>query len=168
MIQITLDEKKDGAANSDPLKRSQIGWSDGLYDRQLHDIARGVWAMPGSRIGRKRFAVVNGGGTIRHAMEIDRVVDVAAGRRARLAVSPGSGGADGRRAPFLGKGLLWRKQPSSLLSAAARSASARTYARRPAQAMSGHLEGAAPGLAGTGMGGGWGKSGRRPGPACSS
>ncbi|MFB7763907.1 MULTISPECIES: hypothetical protein [Streptomyces] len=47
MIQITLDKKKDAGPNSDPLQRSQIGWSDGLCDQQLHDIARGVWVMPG-------------------------------------------------------------------------------------------------------------------------
>lgn len=82
MIQITLGKNKDVDPNSDPLQRSQIGWSDGLSDRQLHEIARGVWVMPGSRVQRERFAVVNGGGIIRQAMEIDRVVDVPGGRRA--------------------------------------------------------------------------------------
>ncbi|MFI5687949.1 hypothetical protein [Streptomyces sp. NPDC051636] len=82
MIQITLGRKKDVDPNSDPLQRSQIGWSDGLSDKQLHDIARGVWVMPGSRVERERFAVVNGGGIIRQAMEIERIVDVPGGRRA--------------------------------------------------------------------------------------
>ncbi len=38
--------------------------------------------MPGSRVERERFAVVNGGEIIRQAMEIDRVVDTPDGRRA--------------------------------------------------------------------------------------
>ncbi|MFE7332360.1 hypothetical protein ACFU8W_47445 [Streptomyces sp. NPDC057565] len=67
--------------NSDPLQRSQTGWSNGLSDQQLYEVARGVWVMPGSRVERERFAVVNGGGIIRPAMEIDRVVDVPGGRR---------------------------------------------------------------------------------------
>ncbi|MET8732472.1 hypothetical protein ABZV81_35680 [Streptomyces parvus] len=82
MIQITLGKNKDVDPKSDPLRRAQIGWSDGLSDRQLYEIARGVWVMPGSRVERERFAVVNGGGIIRQVMEIHRVVDVAGGRRA--------------------------------------------------------------------------------------
>lgn len=61
MIQITLDKKKAAGPNSYPLQRSQIGWSDGLCDQQLHDIARGVWVMHGSRVERERFAVINSG-----------------------------------------------------------------------------------------------------------
>ncbi|WNI20024.1 hypothetical protein [Actinacidiphila sp. ITFR-21] len=82
MIQITLGKKKDVDPNSDALQRAQIGWSDGLSDQQLYEVARGVWVMPGSRVERERFAVVNGGGIIRQALEIDRVVDVPGGRRA--------------------------------------------------------------------------------------
>ncbi|QIJ60598.1 hypothetical protein [Streptomyces sp. JB150] len=54
MTQITLGRKKDVDPNGDPLQRSQIGWSDGLSDRQLYEIARGVWVMPGSRVERER------------------------------------------------------------------------------------------------------------------
>ncbi|MEU8626675.1 hypothetical protein [Streptomyces sp. NPDC048669] len=81
MIQITLGKQKDVDPNSDPLQRSQIGWSDGLSGQQLYEVARGVWVMPGSRVERERFAVVNGGGVICLAMEIERVVDVPGGRR---------------------------------------------------------------------------------------
>ncbi|AKG46853.1 hypothetical protein SXIM_54690 [Streptomyces xiamenensis] len=70
MMQITLDKKKDAGPNSDPLQRSQIGWSDGLCDQQLHDIARGVWVMPGSRVEREPSAVINSGRSIRQAIEI--------------------------------------------------------------------------------------------------
>ncbi|MCC5037041.1 hypothetical protein DMH02_028680 [Streptomyces sp. WAC 00631] len=38
MIQITLGRKKDIDPHIDPLQRSQIGWSDGLSDRQLHEM----------------------------------------------------------------------------------------------------------------------------------
>ncbi|MEU2512493.1 hypothetical protein [Streptomyces syringium] len=82
MIQITLGKKKNVDPDSDPLQRSQIGWSDGLSGQRLYDIARGVWGMPGSRVEREQFAVVNGGGVIRQAIEIERVVDVLGGRRA--------------------------------------------------------------------------------------
>ncbi|MFE7711783.1 hypothetical protein ACFU6I_39895 [Streptomyces sp. NPDC057486] len=67
--------------NSDPLQRSQIGWSNGLSYQRLYEVARGVRVMHGSRVERERFAVVNGGRIIRLAMEIDRVVDVPGGRR---------------------------------------------------------------------------------------
>ncbi|MFF1649872.1 hypothetical protein [Streptomyces sp. NPDC058240] len=82
MIQITLGKKQLRDPNGDPLGRSQIGWTDGLSGRQLFEIARGVWVMPGDRVERERFAVVSGGGIIRQAIEIDRVVDVPGGRRA--------------------------------------------------------------------------------------
>ncbi|MFD7508170.1 hypothetical protein ACFV5N_02300 [Streptomyces sp. NPDC059853] len=61
MIQIALGKKKDVEPNSDSLQCSQIRWSDGLSDQQLHDISRGVWGMPGSRVERERFAVINSG-----------------------------------------------------------------------------------------------------------
>lgn len=117
MIQITLDEKKGGAASSDPLKRSKIGWSDGLYDRQLHDIARGVWVMRrdhppshGDRLGCRcrRWATGPPRRQPRPRAELTGV---------------------GR--PSWGKGLLLRKLPSSLLSAAAKSASPPVSARTP-------------------------------------
>jgi hypothetical protein len=82
MIQITLGKKKEVSPTRDPFGRPQIGWTDGLSDQQLQEIARGTWVMPGERVERERFAVVSGGGIIRQAIEIDRVVDAPDGRRA--------------------------------------------------------------------------------------
>lgn len=82
MIQITLGRHRLIDPREDAFGRSQIGWTEGLSDQQLHDIARGTWVMPGERVERERFAVVSGDVIIRQAMEIDRVVDTPDGRRA--------------------------------------------------------------------------------------
>lgn len=80
MIQITLGRHRLIDPREDAFGRSQIGWTEGLSDQQLHDIARGTWVMPGERVERERFAVVSGDVIIRQAMEIDRVVDTPDGR----------------------------------------------------------------------------------------
>jgi hypothetical protein len=82
MIQITLGRRRLTDPREDAFGRSQIGWTEGLSDQQLHDVARGTWVMPGERVERERFAVVSGEVIIRQAMEIDRVVDTPDGRRA--------------------------------------------------------------------------------------
>ena len=82
MIQITLGRRRPIDPSEDAFARSQIGWTEGLSDQQLHDIARGTWVMPGERVERERFAVVSGDVIIRQAMEIGRIVDTPDGRRA--------------------------------------------------------------------------------------
>jgi hypothetical protein len=81
MIQITLGRKRLVDPATDPFQRTQIGWEDGLSEQQLHDIARGVWAM-GKRAWQERYAVVSGAGIARQAIEIRKVIDTGDGRHA--------------------------------------------------------------------------------------
>jgi hypothetical protein len=81
MIQISLGKKKPVDPNTDSLHRSEVGWCEGLPERQLYEIARGGWVM-GRRAERQRYAIVCAGGIARQAIEIHRVFDVGGGRRA--------------------------------------------------------------------------------------
>lgn len=83
MIQITLGKKKliDPSTDYHPLRRTQVGWDEGLTDQQLYEIARGGWAM-GKKAWQERYAVVSGAGVARQAIEIHTIIPVRDGRHA--------------------------------------------------------------------------------------
>jgi hypothetical protein len=65
----------------DDLGRTRTGYRDGMSDRELYQAARGSWIL-GEKADNELFALVAHGGTVRLAIEIDRLVETAPGRRA--------------------------------------------------------------------------------------
>jgi len=65
----------------DELGRTRTGYRDGMSDRELYKAARGSWVL-GEKADNELFALVAHGGTVRLAIEIERLVETAPGRRA--------------------------------------------------------------------------------------
>lgn len=80
MLIVTIGPERE-LDEPDELGRTRTGYRDGMSDRELYRAARGSWVL-GEKADNELFALVAHGGTVRLAIEIDRLVETAPGRRA--------------------------------------------------------------------------------------
>ncbi|MGA5870007.1 hypothetical protein [Streptomyces cinereoruber] len=81
MIHITLGAMRPVEPQQDQLGRSYVGWHENMSDEALFQANRGCWVL-GERAEKERYALLSSGGKVRMAIEIDRLVPVAGGRKA--------------------------------------------------------------------------------------
>ncbi|MFF7205427.1 hypothetical protein [Streptomyces sp. NPDC008141] len=81
MIHITLGKLRPVNPKDDQLGRDHVGWDPDMDDAAMFRANRGCWVL-GERADREQYALLSSQGTVRQAIEIDRLVAVAGGRRA--------------------------------------------------------------------------------------
>lgn len=81
MIHITLGAMRYVKPTEDQLNREFVGWDADMDQEALFRANRGCWVL-GERADREQYVLLSAGGTVRQAIEIDRLVSVARGRRA--------------------------------------------------------------------------------------
>lgn len=81
MIHITLGPMRDVNPKEDQLGRDHVGWDANMDDEALFRANRGCWVL-GERAEREQYALLSHNGEVRMAIEIDRLVPVAGGRKA--------------------------------------------------------------------------------------
>ncbi|MFJ5635090.1 hypothetical protein ACIQF5_20935 [Streptomyces goshikiensis] len=81
MIHITLGAMRYVDPQEDQLRRDHVGWDKNMGDEALFRANRGCWVL-GERAEKERYALLSAGGKVRMAIEIDRLVPVARGRKA--------------------------------------------------------------------------------------
>ncbi|MFD4495606.1 hypothetical protein [Streptomyces sp. NPDC058486] len=65
----------------DQLGRDHVGWDENMSDEALFRANRGCWVL-GERAENEQYALLSFGGKVRMAIEIDKLVPVAGGRKA--------------------------------------------------------------------------------------
>lgn len=81
MIHITLGRMRYVNPQEDQLGRDHVGWDPNMDDEALFHANRGCWVL-GERAEREQYALLSAEGEVRMAIEIDRLVPVAGGRKA--------------------------------------------------------------------------------------
>ncbi|MCX5303068.1 hypothetical protein OG304_06325 [Streptomyces sp. NBC_00160] len=81
MIHITLGSKRDVIPEEDQLGRDHVGWDSNMDDEAIFRANRGCWVL-GERAEKERYALLSCERKVRMAIEIDRLVPVAGGRKA--------------------------------------------------------------------------------------
>ena len=81
MIHITLGRRRDVNPQEDQLGRDHVGWVESMGDEALFRANRGCWVL-GERAERERYALLSAEKEVRMAIEINRLVPVAGGRKA--------------------------------------------------------------------------------------
>ncbi|MCW5252297.1 MULTISPECIES: hypothetical protein [unclassified Streptomyces] len=81
MIHITLGRMRYVDPQEDQLGRDHVGWDENMGEEALFRANRGCWVL-GERAEREQYALFSAEGLVRMAVEIDRLVAVAGGRKA--------------------------------------------------------------------------------------
>jgi hypothetical protein len=81
MIHITLGRMRYVNPQEDQLGREHVGWDPNMSDEALFHANRGCWVL-GERAEKEQYALLSCEGEVRMAIEIDRLVPVAGGRKA--------------------------------------------------------------------------------------
>ncbi|PCG82961.1 hypothetical protein CIB93_27265 [Streptomyces sp. WZ.A104] len=81
MIHITLGERRYVNPQEDQLGRNIVGFDPLMDDEALFHANRGCWVL-GERAEKERYALLSHEGKVRMAIEIDKLVPVAGGRKA--------------------------------------------------------------------------------------
>ncbi|MGW1466406.1 hypothetical protein ACWCPT_18910 [Streptomyces sp. NPDC002308] len=81
MIHITLGALRYVDPQEDQLGRDHVGWDPNMGDEALFRANRGCWVL-GERADREQYALLSAQGTVRQAIEIERLAAVSGGRRA--------------------------------------------------------------------------------------
>ncbi|MDX3803387.1 hypothetical protein [Streptomyces sp. AK04-3B] len=81
MIHITLGDMRPVEPQEDQLGRSYVGWHESMSGEALFQANRGCWVL-GERAEKEQYALLSARGTVRMAIEIDKLVPVAGGRKA--------------------------------------------------------------------------------------
>jgi hypothetical protein len=81
MIHITLGRMRYVNPQEDQLGRDHVGWDPNMSDEALFRANRGCWVL-GERAEKEQYALLSCEDKVRMAIEIDRLVPVAGGRKA--------------------------------------------------------------------------------------
>ncbi|MFE5804672.1 hypothetical protein [Streptomyces sp. NPDC056491] len=81
MIHITLGAKRPVDPQEDQLGRDHVGWDPDMSDEALFRANRGCWVL-GERAEKEQYVLLSSEGEVRMAIEIDKLVPVAGGRKA--------------------------------------------------------------------------------------
>lgn len=82
MLHITLGNKQ-AARSNDALGRAFFGFDESMTPEELYNANRGCWVL-GARADEEQYALLSFDGTVRQAIEIDRIVPIPQRNRRAL------------------------------------------------------------------------------------